>query len=138
MTSDLAVSSVLKELLTTSIRSVEEIDVLLQLHGQRGARTALELAAAVRLREANAVAALQSLVLSRLVVQEGDSSPLRYVFAPARAELRDAVDELARVYEDCRLDILLLISTNALERVRSGARRAFSDPSWSPERGKRK
>lgn len=138
MTRDFVVTPALKELLATSIRSVEEIEVLLHLHGQPGARTALELAAAVQLREASAVAALQSLVLSRLVVQEGDSSPLRYVFAPARAELRAAVDELARVYEDSRLDILLLISTSALERVRSGARRAFSDPSWSPDRNKRR
>ena len=138
MASDLTVSPLLEELLATSLRSVEEIDLLLCLHRQGEASTALELAGVVRLREASAVAALQNLVLSRLVVQEGDSSPLRYVFAPARAELRDAVDELARVYEDCRLDILLLISSKALERVRSGARRAFSDPNRPPERNKRK
>jgi hypothetical protein len=137
MSSDLAVSSALKELLASSIRSVEEIDLLLHLHGQRAAQTALELAGAMRLPEASTVAALQNLMLSRLVVQVGNRSPLRYAFAPAPPELREAVDELARVYRDCRLDIIVLISSQALERVRSGALRAFTDLSWS-ERNKRK
>jgi hypothetical protein len=134
MSSDSSLSPVLRELLATSIRSVEEIDLIFYLHRDGGPRTALELATAMRVAEATAVGVLLRLVLSRIVVQEGDSSPSRYVLAPTRAELREAVDELVRVYEDCRLDILLLISTNALERVRSGARRAFSDPSWSPGR----
>ncbi len=135
MSSDLALSPTLRELLARSIRSVEEIDLVLSLHRQPGARTALELAAAVGVDESTAVTALHNLVLYRLVVQQGDSSPLRYVLAPARAELSAAVDELARVYEDCRLDILRLISTHALERLRSGALRAF-DPSGPPGRNK--
>jgi hypothetical protein len=134
MSSDFVLSPALRELLTTSIRSVEEIDLLLQLYEDRGVRSAPELATATRLAEAAAITALQNLVLCRLVVQQGDGSPLRYVFAPARAELRAVVEELARVYEDCRLDVLTLISSQALERVRSGARRAFSDPSWPPGR----
>jgi hypothetical protein len=138
MSSDLVLSPVLRELLATAIRSVEEIDLLLYMHRARGPRTALELATATRLPESAVVMALQNLVLCRLLVQEGESSPLRYVFAPTRAELRDAADELARIYEDSRLDILTFISTQALERVRSGARRAFSDPSWSHGRNKGK
>lgn len=132
MSAEPAFSPALEELLN-GLRSIEELDLLLRLQREGRSSTALELATALGLSESVTVGSLQNLVLCRLVVQEGESSPLRYVFAPQRPELRAAVEELSRCYDEHRLDVLRVISNKALERVRSDARRAFGDPKRRPD-----
>jgi hypothetical protein len=44
-----------------------------------------------------------------------------------RADFRSLVERLSQVYEQNRFEVIMLMSANAIERVRTGALRAFAD-----------
>lgn len=113
-------------LLGRQVRSLEELEVVVYLHNAGRSCHAQEIAVALRLPEAATVTALQGLVLNRLVVQTGSSSPLLYVLA-AEDELRAAVAGLARAYEANRVEVIVLVSERAIQRLRSGVLKMFSD-----------
>jgi predicted transcriptional regulator len=123
---DLEISPTVRALISASIRSIEELELLLLLRSRARPRPAPELARELGISESIAVFALQNLVQSRLLVQQSDSSPLSFSFAPQRRELSAAIEELAQVYEQSRLDLIVLISSGAIDRLRSGMR-DFSD-----------
>jgi hypothetical protein len=113
-------------LLRQEVRSVEELEVLVYLYKERRSRGSLEIAAALKLPEAGTVTALQALVLAKIVVQTGESSPLQYVFAP-QGDLGPAVEGLVRAYDENRVELIMLISERAMERLRTGVLRMFAD-----------
>lgn len=128
MTEGAEISTRVKELLTASIHSLEELEVLLTLRGAvMRSWTATQLARELRLPEAMVVTALQALVLNKLALQVGEQSPLQYQYRLQEAEAEETVAELGETYRQLRLEVIMQISTNAINRVRQGALRTFSD-----------
>jgi CheY-like chemotaxis protein len=79
----------------------------------------------MHMRRESAAEALERLARRGLIDGPPDST---YRFAPRAgagtvADLADKVDRLASLYEERRLDVIKLISANAIERVRLAARR---------------
>jgi len=54
-------------------------------------------------------------------------SEQRWRYGPASDELAAAVDRLALLYDERRLEVMRLLSAHALERIRDSAARAFAD-----------
>jgi hypothetical protein len=71
--------------------------------------------------------ALESLVSTGMVeaVRRGNLTAFRY--APKTDNLREAVVELQRAYSEQPLTVMQMMSTNAMERVRTAALRRFAD-----------
>lgn len=128
MTTDTAIPAKVRELLRSSIRSIEELEVLLVLRGAVvRSWTSEQLGQELRLPEPMVVTALQALVLSKLAIQVGEQSPLQYQYRLQEPEAEEIVQELIDAYTRHRLEVLMQISSNAIERVREGALRTFSD-----------
>jgi hypothetical protein len=116
-----------RALLRNHIVSFEQLQVLLLLHsGSQEPWSVDAISNALHIDSALVAAALDALQAIRLVNREPAhrKSPVRY--APD-APLSPAVDALAQSFESHRAAIMSIMSTNAIERVRSGAIRAFSD-----------
>lgn len=69
--------------------------------------------------------AVTALIAHGLVTRPGGGP--RCAFAPRSEALDEAVTELARSYASQRLDIVKLMSSNAIKRMRTDALRAFAD-----------
>jgi hypothetical protein len=111
-----------RELIRTSIHSLEALEALLWLRGAASRRwTAAQLARELRLPEAGLTTALQNLVLGRLI-REGEESPRCYQYWPHEPGMAAAVDELAEAYQSSRPEVLVSISSHAIERIRRGLR----------------
>lgn len=115
-----------RRLLFERIASYEQLEALLLLRAD-GARfsSVPELVAILRIDETSVVAALEALEAHRLL--EKRTAPVSYRYAPADAATAGLVDRLARLYVEQRLEVIRQMSTNAIERVRSSAARAFAD-----------
>jgi hypothetical protein len=61
------------------------------------------------------------------LVEQVRENPATYCFAPRTANLRQAAADLAIAYRDQRALVMSTMSVNAIERIRSGTLRAFSD-----------
>jgi hypothetical protein len=123
-----AIPESVRELISRSVQSIEALEVLLVLRGPvMRSWTAAQLASELRLPEGVLVSALQALVVSELALQVDDSRPLRYQYRLQVPEAEEAVEDLAEIYAQNRVEVLMLISSNAIDRVRKGALRTFSD-----------
>jgi hypothetical protein len=71
--------------------------------------------------------AVDGLRASNLVRAEGAISDACFRYAPATAALALASDRLALAFQENRATIISLMSRHAIDRVRSGAMRAFAD-----------
>jgi hypothetical protein len=132
-----AISLRVQELLRGSIRSIEELEVLLVLRGAVVRDwTAEQLSRELRLPESAAASALSALVLGGLAIQVGEQPPLHYQYRLHAPETEEVVEELAKTYGHHRLEVLMQISSNAIERVRKGALTTFSDAFRLPSRRK--
>lgn len=128
MTEAGAIPSEVRDLIGHSVHSLDELEVFLFLHGAFTRHfTAEQLARELRLQESMVITALQRLVMRKLVMQVGAIAPLRYQYGPQAPEARQAADQLAEVYADNRMEVLMLISGNAIERIRRGVLTRFSD-----------
>jgi hypothetical protein len=117
-----------RELIGRSIHSIEALEVLLLLRAPvTRSWTAEQLARDLRLPESMVVTALQALVVHQLALQIGEQSPLRYQYRLQGQESEKTIDELAEIYAQNRVEVLMQISSNAIDRVRKAALRAFSD-----------
>jgi hypothetical protein len=70
--------------------------------------------------------ALQALCAGPLVRTDGDRAGL-FRYAPATGSLNRAVQALGRAYETQLLDIMGLMNSNALERIRNASHRTFAE-----------
>jgi hypothetical protein len=123
-----AIPESVRELISRAVQSIEELEVLLVLRGPvMRSWTAAQLASELRLPEGVLVTALQALVVSELALQVNDSTPLQYQYRLQVPEAEEAVEDLAEIYAQNRVEVLMLISSNAIDRVRKGALRTFSD-----------
>ena len=70
--------------------------------------------------------ALLAMVRAHLVAEVA-GKPRHYAYAPARAELDRKVKALAALYARSRSEVLRVISSNSLDRLRRSAVRTFGD-----------
>ncbi len=130
-------------LLRERIESYEQLEALLVLQ-EEGGRTAEELCARLRVPLTLVESALRDLQSYGLVQprpvqsqpqpgspqsarQQPEPAAQRYVYAPETAALAAAVSHLASAYARDPVPIIKLMSSNAIQRLRTGAVRAFAD-----------
>lgn len=115
-------------LLRETITGYDLLEVLMFLHAHRGeswTRGGLGERIYVPLEQIGE--ALEQLVSHHLLIREVTPSGRLYRYATAASTLGPAVDELARLLVEQRALIMSIMSTNAIERVRSKAPSAFAD-----------
>lgn len=121
------VPAAVRDLIREQVHSYEELEALLFLHARPGEDCPPEaVAAALRVPADVAAAALGELAargLARAAAAGGGA----YRFGPATPALGAAVAALAAAYGEQRLAVIRLMSNNAIERLRTGATRAFAD-----------
>jgi hypothetical protein len=61
------------------------------------------------------------------LIEQVRENPPAYCFAPRNTRLRQAAADLATAYRDQHALVMSTMSVNAIERIRSGTLRAFSD-----------
>lgn len=116
-----------RALLFECIDSFEQLEVLVFLHAERARSfSAPALAETLRFPPDAVATALHALVTRRLIEALAGASPKRFRFDP-RSERALAVEALASCWAAHRYEIVRLLGTYAMERVRNSAARAFAD-----------
>jgi hypothetical protein len=116
-----------KALLRDHIESFEQLEILLLLHRKRSDildpdAVAMEL----KLDSDTVTEALVHLCRARLAVRVEDAGR-RFRYGPDRPGMDDAVGNIAGSYDENRLEVINLMNTNAIDRVRTSAMRAFAN-----------
>lgn len=119
----------LRAFLLDHVSSFEELEALLLLmRVAPGQRTVSEVAAALGLTEEMAQTALDGLLAASPVLERtagaGQQAAYRYSRANEHAEL---LLRLKRTYDEQRLTVVAIMSSNALERLRGAAARRLAD-----------
>lgn len=116
-----------KALLRNHIESFEQLEILLLLHRKRGdALDADAVTMELKLDFDTVTEALGHLCRANLAVRvEGEGRRFRY--GPDRPVMDEAVGNLAESYDENRIEVINLMNTNAIERVRTSAMRAFAN-----------
>ena len=121
------IEATVRALVAERVHGYEQLEALLFLRACPTEDCTPEgVAAALRIPVESATAALEDLV-KRGLVSARESGPHAYRFDPATPELRAAVAGLERAYAEQRLAVIKLLSDHAIERLRTGATRAFAD-----------
>ncbi len=110
------------------VENYEQLEVLLLLCRKRDAGwTPQTVGESLRISTLVAAKALDDLCRGRLVDRLDVGRGSSYIFRPASTRMASAVELLLRSYDDNPLDIIHLMNSNALGRVRSAAARTFAD-----------
>jgi hypothetical protein len=116
----------LQRFLLEHVASYEELDVLLLLARNAGAAwTVRSVAEALGPATDDSRAALEALAAHGLLAIGPEPATFRY--APPNDEVARAVELLETTYREQRATVAMMMSTNALERVRSSAIRTFAE-----------
>jgi hypothetical protein len=116
-----------RSLLAHAIGSYEELETLLLLRAEPDRIwTADEVAASLKLPLAIATDALDRLWQQQLLRVPTGIENLSFQYDAESTEAH-SVEALAREYEQNRLGVIGLLSSNAIERVRTRAMRLFAD-----------
>jgi hypothetical protein len=122
------ISEDVKALLRDRIESFEQLEILLllrRMHGDTLAPNAVE--RELNLGSIDVAKALEDLCRGNLIeVRAGGEAPL-FIYGPGTPRLEAAVNDLAKAYDDNRLEVMKLMNRYAIERVRTSAMRAFAD-----------
>lgn len=117
-------------LLRERIEAFEHLEILRKLHRQPDERWAPQaIADQLRISYALAEAALEHLTRHQLLATSsspGEEGPL-FAYSPKDPALATTVDKLVRAYDDSILEIMKLMSANAIERARTKALHFFAD-----------
>lgn len=117
-----------EELLRERIETFEELEILLVLYANTaGEWTAEAVAQRLGAATSDVAEALEHLRRAELVSseQQGETTVFRY--RPGSPALDTTVALLAAHHGHDRLDVIRALNANAIERVRTGAIRAFAD-----------
>lgn len=110
------------------VGSYEELEALVFLaRRRRRSWTAGDVGVGARLPTLIAVKALDDLRHAGLVDEVREGRRIGYTYWPATPALAQCAEHFVAVYEANPVDIIQLMSANALDRVRSSAARAFAD-----------
>ncbi|HVO89353.1 MAG TPA: hypothetical protein VMV45_12485 [Casimicrobiaceae bacterium] len=115
-----------RKLLYEHVHTYEQLETLmaLQLLPQRELSLE-EIATAARLTAESATEALRELQRFGIVAVARSGSPPGY--SRTAGDLEPVLDRLVLAYEEHRLEVIKLMNANAIERMRTGVLRAFSD-----------
>lgn len=115
--------------LTRSVESYEEVEIALFLRGRLGvALTAGEVAEELRTTDDAALRALLHLRDAGVVASiDNDRGRQRFRFEPRTPEVAETLRRLSAVYAPMRLEIMRLLTTSAIDRVRFAAARSLAD-----------
>jgi hypothetical protein len=103
------------------VSSVIQLEVLLLLHAHRARSYApAELGRELRVNADWVEAQVQTLVNNGVLVSVGES-PRRYQYQPRTSQLAEAVDDLARVYQERRVSLITLIFNKPVDQAQSFA-----------------
>ncbi len=115
-------------LLFEHVHTFEQLETLLLLRKDPTRTwTAAAVSEALNIREDSAEEALVHLGRTDLVVVAGDPRSAQFRYSPSNRAMDETTSRLAQVYDDSRVEILRLMSSNAVERLRSSAIRRFAD-----------
>lgn len=117
-------------LLRERIEAFEHLEILRKLHRQRELRwTATIVAEQLRISRSLAEAALDHLVRQQLIsaAPGKDEEGTVFAYEPREPALAATIDGLLRAYDESILEIMKLMSANAIERARTQTLRFFSD-----------
>lgn len=116
------VDDALREFLRAHLESLEQLVCLVLLHEETRAWTIEDAAARLGMRPDRIEEALDGLVARSLAARASDG------FRLARADEHSVVlARLADVYGQAPIEVMKVMSAQAIERVRGGALRAFAD-----------
>jgi predicted ArsR family transcriptional regulator len=113
------------DLMRRAVHTYEALDVLLLILRRGGGLTATDAAHALSIREDIAEPALRQLAEAGVIEQSSEDGSVRH--GDIRESLRPVVGRLADAYRDHRVDIVVIMNNQAVERMRSAALRAFAD-----------
>jgi DNA-binding HxlR family transcriptional regulator len=116
-----------RALLRERISSYEQLEILLALQNEPAGRTGEELSSHLRIPSSLVASTLAELQARGLVQRQSLAPEAHYVYMPASPALGAAVAHLARLYVERPVTIMKIMSSNAIQRVRTGAVRAFAD-----------
>jgi len=122
-----ALTEELRTLLREYIWTHEQLEVLLLLRGATEREwTCEEICVALRMERTIAEPAIEHLASKKLIhPRASGNEPCRYRSLPSERD--DAVERLGHAYRSNPIVILKCMGTNAIERVRTAAMRAFAD-----------
>jgi DNA-binding transcriptional MocR family regulator len=137
---DTEVPSDVKTLLTDHIESHEQLEALLLLRNHRdGMLDAQRVALELGVSESMAEEALRHLSSQRLLSTVTGPKKARFRYNPETPELDRAIERLDAAHVHQTLEIVKLMTSNAIERLRSRALATFADGFASKSRrGKRR
>jgi len=117
----------LQSFLLEHVESFEQLELLLLLCRERDReRTAAELAQQLRIQVELASEVLHVLCQRGLLAARDSLSEGPFCYQPREAALDAAVLQLLHAYESNRLEVMRVMSANAMARVRGSALRAFT------------
>ncbi len=117
------------ELLKERVHSLEQLDALLLLHGERERSWQLaEIALAVNESREMVAEALRALVAAELVAARGEDSQYLWRYAPSSRRLDEQVGALAEICKDRRVDVVRFMLSYSLQRIRSAVDLAVRGP----------
>jgi hypothetical protein len=103
------------------VESYEQLEVLLRLRLQPDRSwTPLDVASELRISDELGLAALRFLCRERLLGVDVGRGVLLFRYAPQSAELVELIPRLAIAYEENRLEVMRLMTANAIDRLRLG------------------
>ncbi len=121
------VSEDVRLLLCMHVHTYEQLEALLLLHGAPGSDWTEEaVARQLGIPGESAAEALRALAAQGVVVCMQRADVTRCYRGP-REDLKAVIAQLAEVYEQNRLEVVRLMSANAIDRMRTAAMRAFAD-----------
>jgi hypothetical protein len=130
-----AIPASLKALLYSHVHAYEELEILVMMQRTPDRHwTAPGVAGQLTISDDLAADALRALTDRGVLEEVEEGSVLRY-HGP-RAEFRAAAAELVAFYEQHRLEVVMQLSANSIERMRTGAMRAFADAFFIGKRRK--
>jgi hypothetical protein len=121
------------------IETYEQLELLRLLHREPAKHwSATELGEQLRISPELAEAAAQALQAAGLADRSSTAPVIHYNYYQADPLTNATVDRVLELYRDQPLQILKLMSSNAIERVRTAALRTFADAfvlKKDPDRG---
>jgi hypothetical protein len=116
-----------RALLAEHIETHEQLAAVLLMRGDPGASwTTNALAEKLKTHDLIAEETLQHLVAHQLLMRS-EQRPFQYKYNPGTSELRQAMEHLADAHEAHWLDIMNLITQNAIERARGSVANALAN-----------
>lgn len=122
---DTPVAAAVRSFVEERIHTLEQLEILLLLHARPSCSpTIAQLAQELRLTPEQVSSGLDGLRAAGLLSAGAQDGCARY--QPESAALAAQVDALAAAYQSSRVSLIVLISSNAMDRVRNAGLRAFA------------